>query len=43
MKQNNKRKPCKTNHKLPHQWGKRLADDFDRIIGGKGNEGERKK
>ena len=40
MKPNNKRKPSP---KSPHQWGKRLTDDFNRIIGGKGNEGERKK
>jgi len=36
----NKRKP---NSKNKHQWGKSLAQDFDRIMGGKGNEGERKK
>ena len=40
MKPNHKRKGGGKN---AHQWGKRLADDFNRIIGGKGNEGERKK
>ena len=40
MKPNKKRKQGNKNQ---HQWGKSLAQDFDRIIGGKGNEGERKK
>jgi len=40
MKPRSKSKP---HPKRPHQWGKRLADDFDRIMGGKGNEGERKR
>ena len=40
MKPNHKRKGGGKN---AHQWGKRLADDFNRIILCKGNELERKK
>jgi len=40
MKHNKKRKPYP---KSPHKWGKSLYKDLDRLCGGKGNEGERKK
>ena len=36
-------KTKKSNPKNKHQWGKSLAQDFDRLIGGKGNEGEKRK
>ncbi len=36
-------KPRKSNPKNKHQWGKSLASDFNRLIGGKGNEGENRK
>ncbi len=33
----------KTHPKNKHQWGKSFFQDFDRLIGGKGNEGEHQK
>jgi len=38
MKRNKKHE-----RKYPHQWGKSFTQDLDRIMGGKGNAGERKR
>ena len=40
MKPNKKRKQ---GGKYKHQWGKSFFQDLDRVCGGRGNEGDRKK